>query len=186
VSRFLSMLASATLIAFPQGRLAAQQTGTTITLTVSPTYVNFPEVGGQLGAAVARLGVSRDFTRLAGGEVSVFALAPLGGVAAQPGCPQSTKCISLATPDLLSGALTSLFAYAGESGLRFSAGVGTVGASGGEGFENRSSFALLAGADWIPRTTRRFAPTLGVQLLRLSSPVAGARHLLLPGAGVRF
>ena len=186
MSRFLSMLTSAALIAFAQRSLAAQHTRTIITLTVSPTYVNFPDVGGHLGAAAARLGVSRDFTRLAGAEVSAFALAPLGGVAAQPGCPQGTKCISLATPNLVSGVLTSLFAYAGESGLRFSAGVGTVGASGGEGFENRSSVALLAGADWIPRTTSRFAPTLGIRVIGLSSPVAGARHLVLPGAGVRF
>lgn len=170
----------------PHPALGAQETGTTVTLTVSPSFVNFPGTGGHFGAAVARLSVSRPFTRMTGGEISVFALAPLGGADAQPGCPQGTKCISTSTPSLLSGVLASLFAYAGESPLRLSAGIGAVGASGGEGFENRSSLAGLAGVDWVPRTNNQFAPTFGIRIVQLSSPIAGARTLLLPGMGLSF
>ena len=185
--RSISLLLLAVMLAtVPNVPLDAQETGTRFTLTVSPSFVNFPGTGGHFGAAVAQLSVSRDFTRMAGGEISAFALAPLGRASALPGCPQGTKCISTSTPSLLSGVLTSLFVHAGESPLRVSAGVGAVGASGGEGFENRSSFAGLVGLDWLPRTNNRFAPTFAVRLVQLTSPIAGARTLLLPGLGLTF
>ena len=183
ISLWLLALMLATV---PNAPVGAQEAGTRITLTVSPSFVHFPGVGGHFGAAVAQLSVSRDFTRMTGGEISAFALAPLGGASAQAGCPQGTKCISTSTPTLLSGVLTSLFAYAGESPLRVSAGVGAVGASGGEGFANRSSLAGLVGFDWLPRTNNRFAPTFAVRVVQLSSPIAGARTLLLPGMGLAF
>jgi hypothetical protein len=187
VLRILSPLLVAVFAAIlPHTPLGAQETGTTVTLTVGPSFVNFPGAGGHFGAAVARLSVSRDFSRMTGGEISAFALAPLGGASAQPGCPQGTKCLSTSTPNLLSGVLASLFVYAGESPLRMSVGVGAVGASGGEGFENRSSVAGLAGLDWLPRTNSQFAPTLAIRIVQLSSPIAGARTLLLPGLGLSF
>lgn len=166
--------------------LLAQENGTTVTLTVSPSFVHFPAIGGHFPAAVARLSVGRTFTRVIGGDVSVFALMPLGGAAAQAGCPPATKCISTATPSLLSGITTSLFAFLGQSPLRVSGGVGAVGASGGEGFENRSSLATVIGIDWVPQTRNRFAPTFAVRVVQLASPIAGARTLLIPGIGLSF
>ena len=174
------------LVTLPNVQLDAQDTGTTVTLTVGPSFVNFPGAGGHFGAAVARLSVTRGFNRMTGGEMSAFALAPLGGASAQAECPPATKCISTSTPSLLSGVLASVFAYAGESPLRVSVGVGAVGASGGEGFQNRSSVAGLAGLDWVPRTSNQFAPTLALRIVQLSSPIAGARTLLLPGLGLSF
>jgi hypothetical protein len=82
--------------------------------------------------------------------------------------------------------LTSLFAYAGETGLRAAVGIGAVGASGGEGLGNRSSVAGVVGLDWVPRSNNRFAPTFAIRLVQLSSPIAGARQLLLPGIGLSF
>jgi len=179
-------LIAAVLCTLPCAPLGAQQTGTTITLTVSPSFVNFDDFGGSFGAAVARLSISRDFSRMTGGELSVFALAPLGGASSQPGCVIGSPCQSRSTPSLLSGALTSVFGYAGESGLRAALGVGGVVASGGEGLRRRSSLAGLVGLDWIPRTNNRFAPTFAVRLVQLSTPIAGARQLLLPGVGLTF
>jgi hypothetical protein len=166
--------------------LAAQETGTTVTLTISPTFVSFNGFGGSFGAAVARLSVSRSFTRLTGGEVSAFALAPLGGASIQPGCVPGGSCQTRSTPSVLSGLLTSMFGYAGETGLRASAGVGVVGASGGEGLGNRSSFAGVLGLDWVPQTDNRFVPTIAFRVVQLASPIAGARQLLLPGVGLSF
>jgi hypothetical protein len=164
----------------------AQETGTTVTLTVSPSYVNFAGFGGGFGAAVARLSVSRGFTSLTGGELSVFALAPLGGATSIPGCVPEVPCRTTTTPSLLSGFLTSAFLDAGDTGLRLTLGVGGVTASGGEGFPHRSSGAAVVGLDWLPNTTNRFAPTIAVRLVQLASPIAGARQLLLPGVGLRF
>jgi hypothetical protein len=179
-------LAAVILAAVPNVQLGAQETGTTVTLTVSPSFVSFDGFGGSFGAAVARLSVSRNFTRLTGGEVSAFALAPLGGASNQPMCVEGSSCQSTSTPSVLSGLLTSLFGYVGATGLRASAGVGLVGASGGEGLENRSSFAGVLGLDWVSQKNNRFVPTFAFRLVQLASPIAGARQLLLPGVGFSF
>ncbi len=184
--RVSPLLVASLFIALPESPVSAQETGTTVTLTVSPSVVSFDGFGGSFAAAVVRLSISRDFTRLTGGEISAFTLAPLGGASAQPGCPVGSACQSRSTPSALSGFLTSMFAYAGESGLRASAGVGAVTASGGEGFRHRSSLAGLVGLDWVPRSDNRFAPTFAIRLVQLASPIAGARQLLLPGVGLSF
>lgn len=183
LSPFLAAFVAALL---PHTALGAQETGTTVTLTVSPSFVSFDGFGGSFGAVVARLSISRDFTRVTGGEVSAFTLAPLGGASSQPGCTVGSTCQSRSTPSVLSGVLMSLFAYAGETGLRAAAGVGVVGATGGEGLGNRSSVAGVIGLDWLPRSNNRFAPTFAIRLVQLSSPIAGARQLLLPGIGLSF
>ena len=177
-------LITAAIVVLPASVLA-QETGTTVTLTVSPSFVHFDGFGSG-PAAVARLSVSRDFTRMTGGEVSAFALAPLGGAASIPDCIPGGSCQTRSTPSLLTGVLTSVFAYAGETGIRASIGVGAVTASGGEGFSHRNSLAGLVGLDWIPRSTNRFAPTFAVRLVQLVRPVGGARQLLLPGVGFSF
>ena len=180
----LSLVAGLALVHAP---VRAQDLGPTLTVTVSPTAVSFADFGGSFSAAVARLNVNVPFTRMTGGELSAFALAPLGGASSQPGCPiGSSSCQARSTPGLLSGFLTSFFAYAGESGLRASAGVGAVVASGGEGLTRRSSPAGVLGLDWLPRTDNRFVPTFAVRLVQLSAPIAGARQLLLPGLGLTF
>lgn len=175
-----------TSIVVPAAALGAQETGTTVTLTVSPSFVNFDGFGGSFGAAVARLSVSRDFSRMTGGEISAFAIAPLGGATSQPGCTVGSTCQTRSTPSVISGLLTSIFAYAGESGLRASVGIGGATASGGEGLGHRSSAAGLVGLDWLPRSNNRFAPTFSIRLVQLASPIAGARQLLLPGVGLTF
>ena len=185
--RILSPLLVAVFAAMlPHTLLGAQETGTTVTLTVSPSFVNFDGFGGGFVAVVARLSISRDFTRMTGGEISAFTLAPLGGASSQPGCTVGSSCQSRSTPSVLSGVLTSLFAYAGGTGLRAAVGIGAVGASGGEGLAHRSSVAGLVGLDWVPRGNNRFTPTFAIRLVQLASPIAGARQLLLPGIGLSF
>lgn len=181
-----STIALVAVLATPLTQLQAQELGTTITLTVGPSLVDFGDFGGRFGAAVIRLSVSRDFNRLTGVETSLFALAPLGGMAAIAGCVTGGVCQTRSTPSVLSGAMASLFVYAGESGLRMAVGGGAVSAHGGEGFARRSTVAALVGLDLIPRSNNRFVPTLSVRLLQLSSPLAGARQLFLPGLGLRF
>jgi hypothetical protein len=166
--------------------VAAQDSRTRVTLTVSPGFVDFAGYGGGFPAAVARLSVSRDFSRYLGGEVAGFVLAPMGGASAMAGCVAGSSCISTSTPNLLSGGMVSGYAFAGDSPLRISAGVGAVNASGGEGFGRRSAGALLLGIDLVPRTGSRFAPTVGIRVLQLASPLAGARQLILPGVGLSF
>jgi len=165
---------------------AAQDGGTTFSLTVSPSFVNFDGWGGSFGAAVIRVSVSRDFTRTLGGELTAFTLAPAGGSVSQPGCVPGGSCESRATPNLLYGVLPAMYAWVGGSDLRVTAGVGYAGAGGGEGLGNRSSVAGLLGLDWVPRGRNRFVPTLAVRVVQLGSPIAGARQLLLPGAGFSF
>lgn len=166
--------------------VAAQDTGTRVTLTVSPGFVDFAGYGGGFPAAVARLSVSRDFSRYTGVELAGFVLAPMGGASAMADCVAGFSCISTSTPNLLSGGLVSGYVFAGDSPLRLSAGGGVVNASGGEGFGRRSTGALLFGIDLVPRTSNRFAPTVGIRVLQLASPLAGARQLILPGVGLSF
>jgi hypothetical protein len=185
VQRFLSIISVAFLFSVPLA-LHAQDTETQITLTVSPSFVDFGDFGGRFGAGVIRLSASRGFTRLTGAELSTFALAPLGGATSIPDCPPAVSCQTRSTPSVLFGSFGSLLLYAGESGLRASVGGGLVRAVGGEGLDTRSTVAGLLGLDYVPRSDNRFAPTFGVRFLQLSTPLAGARQLLLPGVGVRF
>lgn len=180
-----ALVLSALLAAIPRS-VQAQDGSVTITLSVSPSFVDFNGFGGRVSVAVVRLSASTNFNQLTGAEVSAFAQAPLGGATSITDCPTSGRCVTRATPSLLSGALASFFVYAGDSGLRASLGGGTVNAHGGEGLSRRSTLAGLAGLDWTPRTDNRFAPTFSIRLLQLSAPLAGARQLLLPGVGIRF
>lgn len=182
--RRFALLSTLLLAALPVQAAKGQEDGTTVTLTVSPTLIRFDGFGGSFGAAVARLSIARDFSRATGGEFSAFTLAPLGGASSLPLCASTASCITRSTPSALSGALTSLFAYAGD--VRMAIGAGGVAASGGEGFRNRSSLAGLVGLDYIPRTNNRFAPTFALRIVQLSRPIAGARQLLLPGVGLTF
>ena len=179
-----SVLVALVLIALPNGRLSAQENETVVTLSVGPSFVDFGF--GSFGAAVARLSISRGFTRRTGGELSTFVLAPLGRASAQPGCVPGASCETRTTPSVLFGQLASLYADAGETGLRATLGGGAVGSGGSEGFENRSSLAGLVGLDWLPRSNNRFAPTFSFRFLQLAKPIAGARQLLLPGIGFSF
>lgn len=179
----LAAYSIATLSAAP---VVAQEAGTTVTLTVSPSFVNFDGFGGGFGAIVMRLSVSRDFTRTVGGEISAFSLAPIGGASAQPGCAIGATCQTRTTPSLLYGVLPSIFTWVGGSDLRLSGGLGMVGASGGEGLGSRQKAAGVLGIDWVPRSGNRFAPTFAFRVVQLSSPIAGARQLLLPGVGLSF
>jgi len=178
------LLAAVMVLVMPNGPLGAQDNETTVTLSVGPSFVDFEF--GSFGAAVARLSISRGFTRRTGGELSTFVLAPLGRASAQPGCIPGALCEARTTPSVLFGQLASVFVDAGETGLRATAGGGAVGSAGSEGFKNRSSLAGLVGLDWIPNSRNRFAPTFSVRFLQLASPIAGARQLLLPGVGFSF
>lgn len=162
------------------------QEGTTISLTVSPSFVNFSGWGGSFGAAVMQLNIRRDFTRSTGGELTAFTLTPMGGATAIPGCVPNAVCETRSTPNMLFGIMPSIYNWVGGSDLRVSGGVGFAGATGGEGLENRSSVAGLLGIDWVPRSRNRLVPTLSMRVVQLSSPIAGARQLLLPGVGVAF
>ena len=182
--RRFALLSSLLVAIVPCKAASAQQEGTTVTLTVSPTLIRFDGFGGSFGAAVARLSISRGFSQKTGGEFSAFTLAPLGGATSIPDCAPGGSCRTVSTPSALTGALASVFGDLGD--LRASIGAGGVAASGGEGFENRSSLAGLVGLDYIPRSNNRFAPTFAIRVVQLSRPIAGARQLLLPGVGLTF
>ena len=174
------------LLVIPAATLEAQEGGTSITLSVGPSVVDFGEFGGPFPAGVVRLSASTAFTRVFGAEASAFALVPLGGQTAIPECIPGGNCQTRTSPSMLSGFLGSVLIAAGESGLRAAVGGGSVSAHGGEGFSRRSTIAGLVGLDWIPRSNSRLAPTVSVRLLQLSAPVAGAKQVLLPGVGLRF
>lgn len=180
---FVSLL-FASLVTIPAASDA--QEGTTISLTVSPSFVNFDGWGGSFGAGVIQLSIRRDFTRAVGAELTAFTLAPAGGATDIPGCVVGSPCITRSTPNMLFGVMPSVFTWVGGSDFRLTGGVGFVGAAGGEGFENRSSLAGLLGIDWVPRSRNRMVPTLALRVVQLSSPIAGARQLLLPGVGISF
>jgi hypothetical protein len=162
------------------------QDGTTISLTISPSFVDFGAWGGSFGAAVVQLSIRRDFTRSIGGELTAFTLAPMGGMSAIPGCVEGAQCQTRSTPNTFYGIVPSIYTWVGGSDLRLTTGGGLVGAAGGEGFENRNSLAGLLGVDWVPRSRNRMVPTVGLRVVQLSSPIAGARQLFLPGVGVSF
>ena len=183
MSRFLVLVLLVAML--PRDVVRAQENRTSVALTVSPSFVNFERFGGSFGAAVAGLSISRNLSPALGGELSVFALVPLGGASAQPGCPVGTTCQSRATPNLLSGLLASALFHVGESGVQASLGAGIAAASGGEGLEHTSSAAGSVGLGWTPRGNG-LAPTLAVRIVQLASPLAGARTLLLPGIGLSF
>jgi hypothetical protein len=165
---------------------AAQDTGTRVTLTVSPGFVNFAGYGGGFASAVARFSVSRDFTGTSGGELAAFAVAPMGAASIQPTCLPESQCQSITSPSLLRGVMASAYAFIGGTRVRTALGGGYVSASGGEGIAQRTSAALMAGLDLVPKHRRGFVPTVGVRLLQLARPVAGARQLVLPGVGFTF
>ena len=165
---------------------SAQDGATRVTFTVSPGFITFSGFGGSFGTAVARLSVSRDFSRYAGAEVALFTVTPMGGASAQPGCVAGSSCQARTTPNALNGVMLSGYAFAGQTPLRLIAGVGAVKATGGEGFDPRSTTAGMVGLEWVSRSTRWFAPTFGVRFAQLGSPIAGARQLFLPGVGLSF
>ena len=64
MSRFVVL---AILVAMlPRNAVRAQESRTSVALTVSPSFVNFETFGGNFGAFVAGLGISRDFSRRLG------------------------------------------------------------------------------------------------------------------------
>jgi hypothetical protein len=183
--RYLLGTACAVLAAAP----AAAQEGleTRVTLTVSPTFVDFAGFGGGFGALAAQLQVSRYFSANVGGEVTAFAIVPGGKAVIDVACPVgATNCASRSTPSMLSGFLTSAFGFLGGTGFRASAGVGGVKADGGEGLPVTTSLAGALGLDWVSQGNSRWSPTVGIRAVRLARPIAGARNLVLPGVGLTF
>ena len=174
------------MIALPCERLNAQEHRSTRTLTVGATWVEFEDVGGSLFAALAQFSIDRGYSQVLGGELSAFALLPLGGASAIPECVVGVPCQTRSTPSLLFGGFGSLIARGGETGLRAALGIGPVWSAGGEGLENSSSFAGIAGVDWIANSGSRRALTLSARLVFLDSPIGGARQILLPSVGVTF
>lgn len=177
---------AAVVIALLARSAAAQDGSTQVTFTVGPTVVDFAGFGGALGGAAAQLRVSHFFSRNLGGELSAFAILPTGGSASLATCVPGNSCESRATPRLLNGVLVSPFVFAGNTGLRITLGAGAVRAAGGQGPGARASAAGALGVDWDSRSTSRFAPIIGVRVVRLATPIYGARHLLLPGVGLTF
>ena len=163
----------------------AQAPERTVVVTVSPSYVAYDPLGS-FPAVVAQVGARHAFNATFGGELAVFALGTLGGATAIPDCPAGVSCVTRSTPNALSGVLASMLTRVGTSALGVSLGVGAVTAMGGEGVDHRSSAAASIGIEWIPRTTSRWVPTASIRYVQLASPIAGLRHLVLPGIGVAF
>ena len=182
-SSFAALLIAA-LVTIPATSRAQEETS--ISLTVSPSLVDFSGFGGSFGASVIQLTVRRDFTRSIGGELTAFTLAPMGGSTAIPGCVPGSPCETRSTPNLLFGIMPAMYTWVGGSNLRLSAGAGYAAAAGGEGFANRSTPAALLGIDWVPKSRNRLVPTFALRVVQLSRPIAGARQLLLPGVGIAF
>jgi hypothetical protein len=171
--------------AVPAG-LGAQENRTTRTVTIGATAVDFEGYGGSIGAALAQFSVDRGYSQVLGGELSAFALVPLGGASAIPECPPGVSCQTRTTPSLLFGGFGSLIARGGEAGLRAALGIGPVWSSGGEGLSNSSSFAGIVGVDWVAASKSGRGLTLAARLVFLESSIAGARLLVLPSIGVTF
>ena len=187
LQRASSPLLFLALLAFASAVPARAQQGRTIrTLTVGPSAVNFDDYGGSIGAAVAWFSLARVSERLLGSEGAFFMMVPLGGASAVPDCIPQQPCQTRSTPSVLYGALVSGLANAGQGGLRAAFGLGAVGASGGEGLENRSSITGHVGLDWVARGSGKYVLTVTARLLLLASPIAGARQVFLPGIGVTF
>lgn len=174
------------LVAMSASTGAAQEQRTRIEFSVSPSFITFSGFGGSFGAAVARLSISRRITPNAGAEASVFTVVPSGAASAVPGCIQGSPCVTRTTPSALSGLMLSGYAAGAMSPVRVLVGGGVVRASGGEGFERRSTGAIMLGVEWVSRSTNRFGPSIGVRFAQLTSPLAGARQLFLPGVGLSF
>ncbi len=172
---------------FPRAS-GAQEDRTRITLRVGPTALDFAGFGGRFGAAVAELSVARRLGANSGADVSAFTVLPTGSASAIPGCTDTvgSACAARTTPNALNGFLVSPFTFVAGSNLRISTGVGMIGAAGGEGFTRRSSAAFAAAVDWVPDSRSRLVPSVGIRAVRLSTPIAGVRQLLLPGVGVSF
>jgi hypothetical protein len=148
--------------------------------------VDFEGWGGSLGAVLAQFSLDRGFRDVVGGELGAFALVPLGGSSAIPGCPVGLPCETRTTPNLLFGVNGSLLARAGDTGLRAAIGVGPVWATGGEGLPESVAWSALLGLDWVANSKGRFALTLSARALLLETSLAGATYLFLPGIGVTF
>ena len=164
---------------------SAQAPERTVIVTVSPSYVAYDPLGS-FPAVVAQLGARHAFNSTFGGELAAFALGTLGGATAIPDCPAGVSCVTRSTPNAITGVLASMLASVGTSALGVSLGIGAVTAMGGEGLDNRSAGAASIGLEWIPRTTSRWVPMVGIRYVQLASPIAGMRHLVVPGIGVAF
>jgi hypothetical protein len=174
------------LLTVAASSMAAQEPDrTTVTFAVSPSFIQFDGFGGSFGTAVAQLRVQRTFGVDAGGELSMFAVVPMGAATSIPSCPLLGSCVTRSTPNVLNGVIASGYRYLGATGLRIGLGGGNVWASGGEGSPHTSSLAGLAGIDWESRSSG-IRPTIGVRMVLLTRPIYGARQLLVPGAGFSF
>ena len=180
--RYALVMLIATL---PYERAGAQEYGTTKTLTVGVSAVNFDDFGGTIPAAIAQFSIDRGFSPVVGGELSAFTMFMLGGSSAIPDCPPNVSCVTRTTPNLLFGAHGSLLARAGDTGLRAVLGIGPVWSSGGEGLNESSSWSGLLGVDWVANSSGR-ALTLSARVVILDGKIAGAQTLFLPGIGITF
>ena len=152
---------------------AAQRT----TIAVGPSWLDFNL--GDFGALSAQFRIQQGPA-----ELSALGIIPLGKAAAVPGCPINVFCAERSTPDVLWGGVISLSTGLGSSGLRGSAGIGVIAASGMEGPDRTSSAAGSLGLDWAPSSGRGL--TFGVRALGLTSSIAGMRYIVLPSIGFSF
>jgi len=168
--RCTQALITAVLLSLPA---AAQRT----TIALGPSWLDFNL--GDFGALSAQLRIQQGPA-----ELSALGIIPLGKAAAVPGCPINVFCAERSTPDVLWGGVISLSTAFGSSGLRGSAGVGAISASGMAGPDRTSSAVGSVGLDWA--TAKGRGLTLGVRALGLASSIAGMRYIVLPSIGVSF
>jgi hypothetical protein len=184
--RSLAGLASLVLLTAGSTAASAQVGETRVSFVLSPTLVDFAGFGGGMGAVAAQLRVTRYFTTTTGGEISTFALLPLGGAASEPSCVPGGSCQSRQTPNMVQGALVSALSEFGETGFRGSIGGGVANATGMKGPGARTSAVGSFGLEWVPSGKSSLTPTFSVRVLQLASPLAGMRQLFLPGIGFAF
>jgi hypothetical protein len=175
VRRILVRSIQTLIVAALLSRPAASQSGSSISL--GATWLDFNL--GDFGALSAQLRLQQGPA-----ELSALGIIPLGKAAAVTGCPINVFCAERSTPDILWGGVVSLSTGLGSSGLRGSAGVGVIAASGIEGPDRTSSAAGSVGLDWAPASGRGL--TFGVRALGLSSSIAGMRYIVLPSIGFSF
>ncbi len=166
--------------------LGAQRPATTLTLSTALSTVNFAGIGGRFGAIVAQGTLARRITDAVGVEINGFALVPGGSAVADPSCLPSQPCESYSTPSSIVGSLVGPVIGVGTSGVRLSASAGFARTTGGSGFSPLSSGAGSLAIEWRIRPRSRVSPSAGLRLVTVVHPLAGARHLFLPGLGVTF
>jgi hypothetical protein len=142
---------------------------------------------GRATAGHARIGIARYLSPRLSAVLSMDAYTMAEGQAIPSCLPNAgSACGSRTTqPGLLLGTSLGLSSQLTD-------GISLMGSVGGftgpdiQGAQARSTAALSAGAEFELPWRSRFTPIIGVRYVYFTTPLAGVRSLIGPGAGVGF